>query len=112
MRFSLSPKLYRAWEISCHIGHLINRGFELTEALVGVTAGTGMALTSAALLRLSDLGLVRLAKELLPPTFQPAVENVRLLLIAVIFAGLIWAAHSCRRTREWFDPQTYGGRNG
>jgi hypothetical protein len=88
----------------------IGRGCVLVNALFGVAAGTGVALASAAVLRLPDTGLMRLAGELAAPGSPPAVAEARTMLLVVVFGGLIWAAGSVRKTREWFHPASTGGQ--
>lgn len=98
----------RVGETLSRIGHGIARGYQLTDALFGIVAGTGAALAAAAVLRLPDVGLLRLAAEVTAPAEPPAVGDARSLLLALVFGGLIWAASSVRKTREWFKPASKG----
>jgi hypothetical protein len=108
---AILPYVERSWTALCRIGHLIERGFTLTSAVVGVAAGTVCALASGAVLSLSDARLLRLASEFTEPAAPlPPVEMVRTLLLIVVFGGLIWAASACGKTREWFDTLWGGGR--
>jgi hypothetical protein len=88
--------------------HTVSRGIQLTDAIFGITIGTAAALGSAALLRLSDSGLLRLMTDLATPGAPPDVEATRTVLVLVVFGGVIWTATNYRKAREWFNPKTGG----
>ena len=93
------------------VGYVVERGFALSAAIVGITIGTAAAIGSAALLRMTDASLARLAADATCPTCTPiGVEDGRTLLVAVVFVGLIWAATCWRKAREWFNPASNGHR--
>jgi hypothetical protein len=108
MRLNFSTD--RLTETLGRVGHAIERGLALTEALIGLTVGTGVALVGAALLRMTDAGLARLFANSTCPTCTPLnVQEARTMLLVFVFGGLIWAATACRKTREWFKPASNGG---
>ena len=105
----LTTNLRSIGEIFRRVGYVIERTFSLMEALVGITAGTILALASAVLLHLPDPELLLLARKLTESGTPMPVGDARTILLVIVFGAVIWAAHSCRKTREWFSPQTYGG---
>jgi hypothetical protein len=109
IRLNFPPSLVRATHAAGRLFHLIKRSLELTEAVISVAAGTIVALGCAALLRLSDVGLIQILRATSSLNPPPPVEGTRTVLLIIVFAGLIWAASACRRTREWFHPDSNGG---
>jgi hypothetical protein len=103
IQLNFPPSVLRAAQVAGRIFHSIKRALLLTEALLAVTAGTAVAIASATVLRLSDIGLTRLMAPVFAPA-APPVEGIRTVLLIVIFGGLIWASGGCRKTREWFHP--------
>jgi hypothetical protein len=106
---TLPPSVYRLIENAERGFHALTRALQLLGALLGVTAGTVVALATAAVLRLSDPDFLRVMALLTAPGSRPPpVEGCRTMLLIVIFAGLIWAASGCRQTREWFNSRNDG----
>jgi hypothetical protein len=110
MRYFPLPHFDHIAETLGRVCHTVSRGIQLTDAIFGVTIGTGVALGSAALLRLSDGGLLRLMTDLATPGAPPDIEATRTVLVLVVFGGVIWTATNYRKAREWFNPKTGGSR--
>jgi hypothetical protein len=98
-----------AAQVAARTFDLIKRALMLTEAVVAVTAGTTIALLSAAFLRLSDTALLHVTREVFGSGTLPPPEDARTILLVAVFGALIWAAGGCRRTREWFERLKQGG---
>ena len=110
MSVNFSLPYDRLAETFRRVGHAIERGLALSEALLGVAVGSSVALASAGLLQLSDGRLTRLATAFTAPDAPPPIEGTRTVLLVVVFAGLIWAAGAWRKTREWFAASSNGGQ--
>lgn len=102
MRLSLpAPNFDQLGETLGRARYAIKRGFKLTDALFDLTGGLSSAIACAAVLRLPDATLLRITADITAPSAPPDVAAVRTFLLILVFGGLVVAAHSCRRLREW-----------